>query len=310
MKEELYREKKASEIIMGVLEILPRRLSSEILRVCCNRRDFPLGLSEIRVRCNGRSAIVLSGENIPLFTALTQTEIADIYDRAAGGSIYSHTEEIKRGFISMPRGVRVGISGSLPDSSSVLTDVSTLVFRIPASISESAGALFSIWQKNERRGMLIYSSPGGGKTSALRAIAGIISRELLLRVAVIDERREFVSDDYKDCAVDILKGFDKARGIECAMRTLSPEVIIIDEIGNFSECEALLAVGRGGIPIIATAHADSFSEVTEKASIRPLCSAGYFGIFVRLYKENGRFKYESRISDLKSASVRAISDGR
>ena len=286
-----------SEMLIMILSILPKKLSSEIMRVGKGRRDFPIGLSEIRVRSYGRSSVVLSGENITLFSSVSESEMLDIYDRALGGALYAHTDEVKRGFISMPNGVRVGISASERERGMLPLDITTLVFRLPTARSETAARIFSLWQEKRPSGMLIYSAPGGGKTSALRSIAPLISRECALRVAVIDERREFAAADYSDFSLDVLSGYEKAEGIEIAMRTLSPEVIIVDEIGSEREADALLSVGRGGVPIIATAHAESFEELIKRAAIRKLYENGYFDLFVRLKREKNKFSFEAKQID-------------
>ena len=284
-------KKENTERLMRVFDLLPRGIVREISRIGEARRDFPAGLSEIRIRCAGRCSIVLSGENIPLFSRVSYGEIAAIYDRLLSGSLYAHTNDLKAGFVSVFDGVRVGICASVSDSGDLPSEVHGLVFRIPISVSEASGDLYNAWRET-RGGLLIYSLPGEGKTSALRGLVGKISRESGLRVAVVDERREFTAEDYLDAAVDILAGYSKARGIEIALRTLSPEVIVIDEIGSLEEAEALLRVGRGGVPIIASSHAGSFEEVVRKASVAPLVDEGYFRLYARLYREGGRFMHD------------------
>lgn len=277
--------------LISVLDLLPMSIVREIQRIGEVRRDYPNGLSEIRVRCRARSSIVLSGENIPLFTRLTKLELSEIYDKLLSGSLYAHTRNLKCGFISVFSGVRVGISASVSDSGDLPSEIHGLVFRLPISPSEAADDLYSAWRET-KGGLLIYSLPGEGKTSALRALTGKISIESGVRVAVIDERREFMPEDYADATVDILSGYSKERGLEIALRTLSPEVIVIDEIGSFDEAEALLRVGRGGVPIIASAHAGSFEEVIRKASIKKLANEGYFKVYARLYREKNKFLHE------------------
>lgn len=286
------RAASAAEQLTGVLEILPRGLCSEITRLAALRRDFPLGLSEIRVRAHSPSSLVISGENLRLRYRVSESEMNDIYDKALGGALFAHVDEIKNGFISMRGGIRVGISSSRREAGLLPTDISALVFRLPSAHSESAGGIFTVWHRERPRGTLIYSAPGGGKTSALRAIAGIISRECALRVAVVDERREFRGEDYSGCMVDLLSGYGKAEGIEIAMRTLSPQLIVTDEIGSEREAEALLSVGRGGIPIIASVHADSLDEALSRSAVKRLADEGYFELFVRLYREKGKFSFE------------------
>ncbi len=280
-----------SRRLLYVFDLLPISIVREIQRIGEARRDYPNGMSEIRVRCSARSSIVLSGENIPLFTRISKEELSEVYDKVLSGSVYAHTKDLKCGFVSIFSGVRVGISASVSDSGDLPSEIHGLVFRLPISPSEAADDLYSAWRET-KGGLLIYSLPGEGKTSALRALTAKISLESGLRVAVIDERREFMPEDYIDATVDILSGYSKERGLEIALRTLAPEVIVIDEIGSFSEAEALLRVGRGGVPIIASAHAGSFEEVIRKASIDRLANEGYFKMYARLYREKNKFMHE------------------
>ena len=280
------------EILDMLFRVLPRRLSREISRLGEARRDFPEALSEIRVRRSMRSSIVLSGENVPLFSSVSESEMRELYYAALGGALYAHADELRKGFISMPYGVRVGVSASRRGEGELPTDISSLVFRIPSATSECADGIYELWRGESPRGTLIYSAPGGGKTSAIRAMAGRISREALLRVAVIDERREFAAEDYSESAIDILSGYGKREGVEIAMRTLSPEVMIIDEIGSEEEAEALLSVGRGGVPIIATAHAEDIGEALDRRAVRLLYDNGYLDLFIKLKRERNEFSFE------------------
>ncbi len=275
-----------------VMSIIPKHLAREIERIGTFRRDFPDRVCEIRIRCFGRSSISVSGENIPLFSDVTPNEMSELFDRVIGGSLYAHTKDLREGFVSLDFGVRVGVCGTLGDVGSLPKSIGGLVFRIPSGRCSCEDELFEAYNRPGTLGMLIYSLPGAGKTSALRALAGRISRELIKKVVVVDERREFIGSDYKDAMVDILCGYSKPRGVEIALRTLGAEVIMVDEIGNAEEGESLLRVGRGGVPIIATTHAASYGEVTSKEGIAPLIREGYFNRFVRLYKEDGRFSYE------------------
>ena len=111
---------------------------------------------------------------------------------------------------------------------------------------------------------------------------------------VVDERCEFDLCDYENGTVDILRGIPKAKGIEIAKRTLSAEIILVDEIGSAEECEALLSVGAGGVPIIATAHSGDFGELCRSETIRPLIDRGYFSSYVKLYRSGKAFLKEVR----------------
>ncbi len=281
-----------SEILVMLFSVLPRAVTAEIQSLCSDRRDFPRGLSEIRLRAPGRSSIVISGENVPLFKRISRSDMSETVDKALGCAVYAHKEELFRGFFSMPHGVRVGVCASRCEGGLLPSEITSLVFRLPSAPSENAPAIYSLWRREGMGGMLIYSAPGAGKTSALRSLALLISKESAMRVAVIDERRELSALDRISSSLDILSGYPKSEGIEIAMRTLAPEVIIVDEVASSEEARALISVGRGGIPIIASAHARSLSEVLSRIAVKELCDAGYFSLFVRLMTQKGRFLFD------------------
>ncbi len=285
-------EEKASAAYF-VLELMPHTIKCEIERICRFRKDFPEGLGEIRVKSGGRSSISIFSENIPLFSEIDAEEINELFDRITGGSLYAHAKDMREGFVSLDKGIRVGISGVMGERGGIPKNITGLVFRIPTGKCSFEEKLADIFKSEGTNGMLIYSLPGAGKTTALRALAGRISRDLCKKVIVIDERREFIGSEYKDAMVDILCGYSKPHGLEIALRTLGAEVIIVDEIGSAEEGESLLKVGRGGVPVIATAHAGSYDELKRKEGIAPLIREGYFNRFVRLYREEGKFYFEA-----------------
>ena len=141
--------------------------------------------------------------------------------------------------------------------------------------------------------MLIFSPPGVGKTTALRSLAYSLGGGVRpMRVAIVDERFEFCEDDYIGRQVDILKGYKRSEGVEIAVRTLSPEVIFVDEIG-IEESRALLGAVRCGVPIVATAHASSIEEVLNKPSLSSLFDCSTFGLLVGISKEGGSYSLSS-----------------
>ena len=75
---------------------------------------------------------------------------------------------------------------------------------------------------------------------------------------------------FENNLVDVLRGYPRAKGIEIATRTLSPEVIFCDEIGSAEEAKAILSAQNSGVPLIATAHADSRETLFRRPNIRIL----------------------------------------
>ena len=171
-------------------------------------------------------------------------------------------------------------------------DVSALCFRIPTGRCEFALEVYKYWFQKGRPNMLVFSAPAGGKTTLLRALA----REAgggrdALGVVVVDERREFIKNDYEGCFVDILSGYGRDEGTEIALRTMSPQLIIIDELGSEADAEALLGAYGAGVPVIASAHGRSVEELRGRRGIGRLIDMGMFGVFVGLENKDGRFFY-------------------
>lgn len=276
-----------------VLSLLPRGVGEEISHVAQGRRCGLSGISEIMLRREGRCSIIIGGETVALSSVLSREECEGLVRRLVDGALYAHRDSIAEGYISLWGGVRVGVCGSARYESDRLvgiSDMRSLLFRIPTGKCDFSEELYSVYSCGIGQGMLIYSPPGVGKTTALRALCKKLSSGRgAVRVAVIDERCEFFEGDYSGCEVDILRGYRRREGVEIATRTLSPDLIMIDEIGA-EDAEQLMRVVRCGIPLIATAHASSFDEIRAKPSLRGLMSASVFSVFVGLSRRGGKYR--------------------
>ena len=276
--------------VLKVLEYLPCALSREIRRICEGRLGGMKEIREIRIRRSGRSTLKFKNETVPLFTEVTREGMENILSKLCEGSLYAYRDSIREGYISVSGGVRVGICGAVRydgDGPSGARDISSFVFRIPGHECEFGDEICRVFKSGIEPGMLIYSPPGVGKTTALRDLAMRLGTGRdAIRVAVVDERREFCSEDYVGSQVDILSGYKKCEGLEIASRTLSPDVILIDEIGR-EEAESICGAVRCGIPIVATAHAGSLSELLSKVSLTSLFDSGVFGALVGITYSGG-----------------------
>ena len=284
---------KNNEKLKLALAYLPERVGMEISRVVGGRREGAQALAEIRIRAGGVCSLVYAKKRIPLFASVSVQEMADTVKRLSEGALYAYRDSIAGGYISLAHGIRVGICGYAKYEDGALVGVSdlrSLVFRIPSGECEFGDEIYRIYRDYAPRGMLIYSPPGVGKTTALRSLAvSIGSGSDAKRVAVIDERCEFPEEDFASAEVDILKGYKRKSGIEIATRTMSPEVIMIDEIGA-DEAVGVASAIRTGIPFIATAHAGSFDELLCKPGLAPLFECGAFDLFVGISVSDGRYQ--------------------
>ncbi len=283
------RVKEKAEI---ALEALPDKLKGEILRICAGRRGGVQRLREIRLRAEGICSILVGSEHVRLLSDFSLAECERTVRRLCDGALYAHRDSIGEGYISIGGGIRVGVAGVARYEGRGMVGVSglrSLVFRIPCGECAFAEELHEIFRGGVRSGMLIYSSPGVGKTTALRSLAASLGRgERAMRVCVVDERFEFPEEDFSGAEVDILGGYKRRAGLEIATRTMSPDVILLDELGG-EDAEDVRGVVRCGVPIVATAHAGSYDELCHRESLTPLLNTGAFDVFVGISRHGDSY---------------------
>lgn len=276
-----------------VIELLPRHIGEEITRLASGRVGGILEIREIRLSVDGVCGMLIGKEQVCLFGRVDREEMDELMSRLTGGALYAYRDSIASGYISIDGGVRVGLCGSAAydgDELVGIREMRSLLFRIPSGRCAFADEIYEIFCQGIGQGMLIYSPPGVGKTTALRSLAkNIGSGRCAMHISVVDERSEFPPEDYEGCEVDILRGYKRPLGIEIATRTLSPQLIMIDEIGK-DDAEALMGVVRCGIPLIATAHASDLAEIITRPALRPLIDLGVFSVFVGISHSDGEYK--------------------
>lgn len=247
-------------------------------------------LEEIRLRRGKRTELVFSGTSCFLEDELQGTELDNIFYKLCGSSVYAHAESICEGFVRAPGGIRIGVCGRAVASGgkiSAVYDISSVNIRLPSLFMPDVRELSDIFVASGG-GMLIFSPPGVGKTTVLRALARDLAGRCGVRVGVIDTRGELgfaLCDPELRC--DVFDGYPKGKGIEIAVRTFSPGALICDEIGSPEEARALLYAAGCGVPIIATVHGDDAKRVALKVGINELHNAGVFDSYVGLERKSG-----------------------
>ena len=276
----------------SAVSLLPRQMQDEIIRLF--GREGMGGLNEIRIRRQGRCSVLHGGRLISLAYRPSARQTEEILSGMLGGALYSHRDSIASGYISLAGGVRVGVVGCARYEDGRLvgvSDIRSLIIRIPTGICHFASLIHSIFTERAGRGMLIYSPPGVGKTTALRSLTSRLAEgKRGARICVIDERCEFSVEECSRCGIDLFRGYKRSDGMNIALRTMAPDVIAVDEIGGRAEAEDMLDSLNSGVKIIATAHASSLEELKRRRSIEPFFEYGIFDRFVGIYNEGGVYR--------------------
>ncbi len=222
---------------------------------------------------------------------VTSKDIEYTFNAICDYSIHSYENEISQSFITVKGGHRVGLAGSavIKDGKiSTIKCISSINFRIASEVKGCADKIMSSIFDKGLASIIISGCPSSGKTTILRDLCRQLSRKY--NVSVIDERGEIgavfrgeIQNDLGNMC-DIFDGYPKAYGIETALRVMSPDIIICDEIGGEDEVKHLLSCVNSGVKIIASAHSGSIEELKGRKNIKILLES--FDYIVQLGGRN------------------------
>lgn len=276
-------------------------------------------LREIRFRI-GQSVEVIGGKRRILGAKkVDRSDLKEMIAYISGYSLYAFEEEIAQGFMTIPGGHRVGVAGQVVVERGCVKNIRNISFVNVRISHEIIGCGKKVMPYLDEDGQLpdtlIISPPGCGKTTLLRDIARMLSggdgSSEGRTVTVVDERSEIagcyrgVPQNDVGCRTDVLDGCPKSEGMMMAVRSLSPEVIVVDEIGGKKDVQALEHVMNCGCRIIAAIHGENFQEVRNKPEVGKLVEQERFGRYIVLGHAGG----PGNIEDVRDRKGRILYDG-
>lgn len=251
-------------------------------------------LCEIRIRVNKRIQLVFSNRDILIEYCVRENECRLLLELLCEHSIYARTDELKNCFLTLPKGYRVGVCGDFSCENGkirCLTSASFFNFRIARECIGSARDAVKYIQHGEKlNSTLMISSPGVGKTTLLRDTARLISTYGGKKVCIADERCEISgARNGVPCLdvgerTDVMSGSPKAEAMMSMIRTMSPDVIITDELGSKEDIKAVREASSCGVCVIASAHSGSLAELERRPGLCELLKDNVFDNVLLLHR--------------------------
>lgn len=275
-----------------IVKVLGKNIKSIFIE---NKIQFKT-LQEIRLRIGKPIIIVSNNEEWVLPKVIEKEDVLEILEYISNYSLYAFENEMRQGFLTIEGGHRVGISGQvLVENGKIknIRNVSSINMRISHEVLGCAENLFPCITKNRQIcNTLIISPPMCGKTTLLRDIIRQISDGNVwvdgCTVGVVDERSEIggsylgVPQNQLGIRTDILDCCPKSEGMLMLVRSMSPKVIAVDEIGSEEDIHALKYAMYCGCKMIATVHGATMKELKEKPLFDELIKRRLFERYIVL----------------------------
>ena len=256
------------------------RVGKPITIICNTKHYF---LTETGVCNSPNQAIYVSKELLN-----------DIVFKASDYSIYSVNEQLKQGFLMVSGGIRLGVCGDVAFDGEIKTikNFSSICIRIPHLIKNVSLPIFNhVLNNGDVNNTLIVSPPGAGKTTLLRDIIFQFSNHNYpYDIFIADERGEITGGEKGfnlGYFCDSICFLNKKDSMLMGIRSMSPDIVVTDELGADEDIDALMYAMNCGVKVIASVHAKNIDELKNKPNFARLLQDKYFKRYVVLSKENG-----------------------
>lgn len=239
------------------------------------------GAQEIRLRLGFAPYILTKTKKILIPGKVSLDDLNYVLNAASRYSPWTAATAAD-GYITAQGGHRVGLCGEAVIHDGTMTGfrkITSVNIRVARDFLGIAAPL-SDYVGN----VLILGPPGSGKTTLLRDLIRYRSKQF--SVSVVDERCELFPYGFSlGDGIDVISGCNKSHGVITLLRTMSPDVIAVDEITAKEDADALIQAHNCGVTLLATAHAGDASDFCKRGIYQSIVQSKMVDWFVTLRKD-------------------------
>ena len=241
-------------------------------------------ISNVRLYAGGKPRAQWAGGDEVIGGEMTSDELRMILSNMLSHSLYAWEDQLGQGFFTLPGGIRAGVCGrfAIADGKVRLAEAGSVCLRIAREVPGCAEKLAeTVLSHGRPQSAILLSGPGMGKTTLLRDAARIFS-DKGYSVGIADERGEIAA-----CRggvptlnvgerTDVAEGTDKSGAIRRLIRSMSPDIVVMDELDGEKDALAVREAARMGVCVFATAHAGGMDGALSRPALRKLLTEGAF----------------------------------
>ncbi|MFG6148553.1 stage III sporulation protein AA [Halobacillus sp. B23F22_1] len=267
---------------------------------------------EIRLRVN-KALEVVDGNGVKTIAngVVSSSDLSFVLNQVSQFSVYKFKEEMKEGFITIEGGHRVGLAGKANVNNSVVETLKNITFmniRVAHDhIDNAKGIIPYLFSESRWLSTLIIGPPHSGKTTVLRNISRWIGSgntfSQSAKVCIVDERselaacREGIPQMDVGNRTDVMDSCPKSVGMMMMIRSMSPEVLIVDEIGGMEDAAAVKEAVNTGVQVICSVHGEGLTTVKRRKDVGPLLDDEVFDRYVILERLKAISSYYLTVLD-------------